>query len=136
MHPHMFTHTQPPSEGAAIEALYAMGHSLLTQERFQEAAAVLRIMLQVAPTDERSWLALGECHERINQLDIALELYGAGTVANQDAGRCEIARARILREQDRVAEAVEALELATNIAERLDDDELQVLIEQERRAQS
>ncbi len=132
MHPHMFVAAPPPSEETAVEALYAMGHSLLSDERFVDAAAVFRIMLQVAPTDERSWLALGECHERIGQLDVALELYGAGTVANEDSARCEVARARVFREQGKACEADDALEAASQIAERLDDATLHALIEQER----
>ncbi|HMR10607.1 MAG TPA: hypothetical protein PKA88_32745, partial [Polyangiaceae bacterium] len=79
-----------------------------------------------------SWLALGECHERIGQLDVALELYGAGTVANEDSARCEVARARVFREQGKACEADDALEAASQIAERLDDATLHALIEQER----
>lgn len=126
--------SQPPSEMATVESLYAMGHGLYCQERFVDAAAVFRIMLQLAPTDERSWLALGECHERVGQSDVALELYGAGTVANERAARCQIARARILIDMGRQVEADEAIEWAQTIADTSDDESLSSLIDTLRRA--
>lgn len=134
MYHHHFHPAAPPSEAMAVEALYAMGHSLHAQDRFAESAAVFRIMLKVAPADERSWLGLGECHERLGQLDVALELYGAGTIANEDAARCELARARVLREMGDGRDADEAFDAAAEIAERIGDRGLSRLVEQERRA--
>ncbi|MEZ4225815.1 MAG: tetratricopeptide repeat protein [Polyangiaceae bacterium] len=133
MHPHFLASAQPPSDTAAVESLYAMGHGLFSQERFVDAAAIFRIMLQLAPTDERSWLALGECHERVGQPDVALELYGAGTVANEQAARCQVARARIFIEQGRHAEAEEAIDAAQAIADAGDDDTLTTLVDAVRR---
>ncbi len=132
MYTHNFAPTPPTTDAMAVEALYAMGHSLHSQERFADATAVFRIMLQLAPTDERSWLGLGECHERLGQLRIALEMYGAGTVANEHAGRCELARARVLRALDQTSEADDALDQADEIADRTDDAELALMIRQER----
>ncbi len=124
------------SPEVAIEALYATGHSLHAQDRFSDAAAVFRIMIQAAPEDERGWLALGECHERAGHKLIALELYGAGTVAVPNAVRCELARFRLLYDTDRISEADEALEAARSAASELDDEELSELTEQERRARA
>ena len=102
------------------------------QERFIDAAAVFRIMLQVAPEDERSWLALGECHELAGHTDVALELYGAGTCAIENAVRCEIARFRLLHQLGRIDEADEAIASARAMAESKNDDELLELAERER----
>jgi tetratricopeptide (TPR) repeat protein len=117
-----------------IEAIYAAGHWLLSRERVADAAEVFRVMLKAAPRDERAWLGLGECHERISQLLIALELYGAGTVVAANAGapsvRCFLARARILSKVGRDAEA--ALDAADAAAEQAGDDELLALARRER----
>lgn len=120
------------SEAAAVDALYAMGHSKYSLGCFADAAAIFRIMIQAVPEDERGWLALGECHEQVGHSQIALELYGAGTVAVMHAARCEIARARLLRELGNPSDVEEAWEAAHEAAVALDDHELCALIEQER----
>lgn len=117
---------------AAREALYAAGHNLFSQERVGEAAAVFRILLQLAPTDERGWLALGACHEQIEQPDVAQELYAAGISAAPNAARCALASARLLQRDGREDEAAEALALSRAFAESGDDDELLALIDAER----
>jgi tetratricopeptide (TPR) repeat protein len=117
-----------------IEAIYAAGHWLLSRERVADAAEVFRVMLKAAPRDERAWLGLGECHERISQPLIALELYGAGTVVAVAVGapsvRCFLARARMLSKVGRDAEG--ALDAADAAAERAGDDELIALARRER----
>jgi len=52
---------------SGLEAVYAAGHWLLSCERIAEAAVAFCFMLRAAPTDERGWLGLGQCHERILQ---------------------------------------------------------------------
>ena len=114
---------RPPGQAIAVptvEAIYATGHWLLERDRSEDAAKVFRVMLHAAPGDERGWLGLGECHERIGQLRIALELYGAGSVAAGPSPRCHLARVRTLR----------ALDAAARDAERLGDSELVALVEQ------
>lgn len=128
--------TTPPDEPAefdskSIESIYATGHFLFQQERFTEAATIFRLMLFVAPTDERAWLALGECHARSGQKRLALELYSAGSVVAAPAARCTLARARVLAELGRSAEADAAYESARNCAERCEDRELLELITRE-----
>lgn len=120
-----------PSQGA-LEALYATGHWLYSQDRLTHAQNVFRAMVHLAPRDERGWLALGACHEAIDQHDIALELYAAAVSVAQTAPRCEIARARILRRRGLTREAQFALEEAGRIAEELRDDELRRLVAAER----
>jgi tetratricopeptide (TPR) repeat protein len=120
-----------PSPGA-IEALYATGHWLYSQERFSHAQSVFRALIHIAPDDERGWLALGACHEAMDQHDIALELYAAAGSVVHTAPRCELARARILRKRGLVGEAREAVEEAARIAEELRDDELRRLVAAER----
>ena len=87
-----------PDGSRAIEAIYAIGHTLLEQQRAVEAAKVFRVMLRLVPTDERGWLGLGACHEELDDLDIASELYGAGwTVAQPPSARCLSALSRVVR---------------------------------------
>jgi hypothetical protein len=112
----------------ALEAIYACGYTLLEAGRHGEAARVFRFMLRCAPTSERSWLALGACHQESGDDDLALELYGAATVAARPAPRCRIARARILRARgERDAADVEVL-LVRRHAEGADDEELLRLV--------
>ena len=121
-----------PSPGA-LEALYATGHWLYVQDRFAHARNVFRAMVHLDPRDERGWLALGACHEAVDQHDIAMELYVAAVETADVAPRCELARARILRQRGRDREATEAIEEAERIADELDDDELRRLVALERR---
>ncbi len=115
----------------AIEALYATGHWLYSQDRFAHARSVFRAMIHLAPEDERGWLALGACHEAMDQHDVALEIYRTA-VGAATAPRCELARARILRRRGQEAEARLALEEAARIAENTRDDELRRLVAAER----
>jgi hypothetical protein len=127
--------TQPtlgqPSQGA-IEALYATGHWLFTQQRVTDAQNVFRALIHVAPHDERGWLALGACHELHGEHDIAFELYDmASGIA--EAPRCGIARARILRARGLEREARQTLDEVAQFAASLHDDELRNLVDVERR---
>lgn len=119
----------------AIEAIYAAGHHLLSQERPREAAKVFRLMLKVAPQDERGWLGLGQCHEKAFQPHVASELYGAGSVVTASVGiasvRCLLARARILKSLGRDPE--DALQAADEAAYERDDEDLIKLVSNERR---
>lgn len=117
----------------AKEALYATGYSLLQSSRFAEAATVFRIMMRLAPTDERGWLALGECHERIGQNRIALELYSAGARAAFPAARCLVAEFRLLHDDGNFAVADAIFEDAERIAEELEDEALGRLLRAERK---
>jgi len=130
-------HRPSPSRPATIEAIYATAHWLLARERPADAAKVFRVMLRVAPRDERGWLGLGECHERIDQLRIAAELYGAGSVIaggeRSISVRCLLARARTLGKLGRGGEIEWLLEAAESAAAAQDDDELVSLVANERR---
>jgi tetratricopeptide (TPR) repeat protein len=116
----------------AREALYATGHALLEQERHAQAAAVFRILLRLCPSDERGWLALGECHVRAGHDDLALELFSAASVALHDAPRCALARFRLLYDAGRTDEADAAHETAVEMAERSEDQELIAISKSER----
>jgi Flp pilus assembly protein TadD len=65
--------TLPPL--SAVEAFYAAGRWLYSQDRFEDAATVFHAVVRLAPDDERGWLALGACHEALDRHDVALELY-------------------------------------------------------------
>ena len=119
-----------PSE-AALEALYATGHWLYSQERYEDAQNVFRALIHVAPHDERGWLALGACHEIEGQQDVAFELYEIASTATY-APRCDIARARILKRRGLEHEARHALDEVASCAESRRDRELGRLVEAER----
>jgi len=119
---------------SAVEALYATGYWLHSRERHSDAACVFRAMVCVAPKDERGWLGLGLCHEALEQLEVALEIYGTGS-AFARAVRCEVARSRVFRAMGDHAGAREALERASEQAS-LGDEDLAALVANERRADS
>lgn len=121
----------------AIEAVYATAHWLLARERTRDAAKVFRFMLQMAPRDERGWLGLGECHERIEQPRIAAELYGAGSVIAARPGRvsvrCLLARARTMAQLGRSSDVEWTLNTAEGAAAEQGDERLVELVAAERR---
>jgi len=121
---------QPPL--SAIEAFYAAGHWLYTQERFDDAVTVFRAVIRLAPGDERGWLALGACNEALDRHDVALELYDEARRVANAAPRCGLARARILRSRGLDDDAREAFAEAEHAARYIDDDELHALITTER----
>jgi tetratricopeptide (TPR) repeat protein len=110
------------STAHAIESLYATGYWLLEQHRYADAASVFQTMLVAAPTDERSWLALGACHEAVGQPAIAEKLYRSGVEVAEPAVRCAVAQARTLRELGRDDEADLAFDRAEVLASELDGD--------------
>lgn len=123
-----------PSDKTAIEALYSLGHSLLAQERFADAASVFRILLQVAPEEDRSWLALGECHRQAGHAEVALELFSAGAIAIESARGCALARFRLLHDLGRNDDADSAYDEALAIAERDSDNDFLTTLQNERTA--
>jgi hypothetical protein len=124
--------SSPRASPGAIEAVYRTGHWLYTHERVVHASTVFRAMIQIAPEDERGWLALGACHEAQDQRDIALELYETAETTATLAPRCALARARILRSRGQWAETLEALAIAGRMAAELGDRELVALVIDER----
>jgi tetratricopeptide (TPR) repeat protein len=121
-----------PSRPEAVDALYAVGHWLYMQDRYSDAIRVFRAVLRVAPHDERGWLALGTCHEALDQHDVALELYDQARRTADAAPRCNIARARVMRARGMLADARESLDEAARIADQLDDEEVRALLVAER----
>jgi tetratricopeptide (TPR) repeat protein len=73
-----------PNEQQLDEGLYAIGYNLLHEEKWAQAASILRLLLIRDPTNPRSWLALGACHEGISDFDVAVSLYEKALVACDD----------------------------------------------------
>jgi len=121
------------SRQQAVEILYSTGFQLHAQERYGDAAQVFQIMLQAAPTDERGWIALADCHEKLGQRHIALELISAGTIAAEPTPRCMLSRFRLLYDLDRSHEADEAYDAALELAAAADDEGLTKAIQNERK---
>jgi len=133
---HFNASTHPPgpvSRRAAIEAIYATGHWLLGQDRTPEAASVFRTMIHAEPRDERGWLGLGECHERVDQPRIAAEIFGAGSAVATSSVRLLLARARVLVTAGYELDAERALAAADQAAESSGDVELVALVTSEQR---
>jgi len=123
----------PDARCRAVEALYAAGHWLYTQQRIDDAVTVFRAVIRVAPHDERGWLALGACHEAQDRHDVALELYDEARRVAASAPRCGIARGRILRTRGMNDDATDAFAEAARIAEELGDEDLSALVAAEKR---
>ena len=122
----MSSQDQPiESTPARVAAVYSCARKLLSASSYSDAAVLFRLMLHLAPTDERSWLGLGVCHEKLGQLNIARELYAMGTVATESP-RCHIACARVLRQQELTELASEQYSCAIELAGQDDPDLLQM----------
>jgi tetratricopeptide (TPR) repeat protein len=124
---------QPTASSNAVDALYATGHWLYSEQRIEHAAAVFRALIHIAPDDERGWLGLGACHEERVQEDIALELYATASSVAGTAPRCDVARARLLKTRGLYGEAREALDQAARTADATRDESLQEIITNERK---
>lgn len=111
-----------------IAALYRTGYNFLQSGDPKRAASMFRSMVSAAPEDERGWLALGVCHEQVDQAEVAIEIYRSASFVLRSAARCELACARLLRAQGDLDASEEFFELAAEHA----DDELVLLIELER----
>jgi cytochrome c-type biogenesis protein CcmH/NrfG len=103
----MSTHDVTP-----CDALYAAGHYMLERSRVEDAAVLFRTMLLADAADERGWLALGACHEQLEQLAMAEELYAAGAQMARTKVRCLLAAARVFSQldDDRADEVLEQAE--------------------------
>lgn len=116
--------------GRALEALYATAYALLEAGTLAGATRAFRVMVRFAPEDERSWLGLGHCHERLEQDDVAAEIYGAGAVVGASA-RCMLAAARLARRSGEAFVARERFDGALELAEESGDQELAIAIRAE-----
>lgn len=114
-----------------LDALYAVGHALLERDRARDAIALFRTMLLVDGRDERGWLALATCHERLDEPDKAIALCELAASACEAPVRCAIARARLHRSLGASDAAREAYEEAARLADTRDDHELAMLVAQE-----
>ncbi len=119
--------------GRPLEAVYAFAWTLLDGHRLLDATKAFRVLVRYAPSDERSWLGLGACHEELGQDDIARELYGAGSlVSSPRSVRCLLAAARLQRRCGERATSDDLIAEAWSLADDLEDDDLRALVERER----
>ncbi|MEZ4371547.1 MAG: tetratricopeptide repeat protein [Polyangiaceae bacterium] len=115
------------SEEPSPELLYAAGHWLFEAERYADAATLFRLLAVTKPNDERAWVALGECHERVGHQRVALEMYGVGMVEAEPAPRCALGRARLLNNLGE--DAGDAFAVARECILQADADELLPILE-------
>jgi Flp pilus assembly protein TadD len=57
----------------SAHALFLRGQALRIMERYGEAVVPLRRAAEIAPNDQRVWLALGWCYKRCHRIDLAIE---------------------------------------------------------------
>jgi len=115
-----------------LDALYSTGHWLLAQERHRDALSVFRTMLLVDARDERGWLGLATCHEKLEEMAKAIELCRlAVSACAPNAVRVAIARARMHRALGAHDDARDAYEEALALADAANEDELAAMISQE-----
>ena len=88
----------------------------------------------MAPEDERGWVGLGMCHEGIEQLRIAKEIYAAGTTLAKSPVRCAVALVKVLRRLGDEDAAGEILAMAEDMLDGSTDDDARLLVEHEKRA--
>jgi tetratricopeptide (TPR) repeat protein len=112
----------PPVD--TVETLYAAGFYLCERSRYADALRIFRALVLRAPMDERAWLALGHCKEKLDDPLTAIRLYAMGAVAVPAAARCCAAAGRLLRESGDCDAAEAAFERAEAIAEASADPEL------------
>lgn len=112
-----------------LDALYAVGHRLVAQDRARDAISLFRTMLLVDARDERGWLALATCHEKLDEPEKAIALcLLASSACEGKALRCAVARARLLNAIGEQEESRLAYVDAARMAESLADDEMVALI--------
>lgn len=114
-----------------ILAIYVKGKRLLDSDKHHDAAVMFRLMVYVAPNDERAWLGLGLCHEKQGQALIARELYALGGTAANSA-KCLIACARLIAKQGDKEAAGVYFERAVALAEARGDEALVTLAAKEK----
>jgi hypothetical protein len=116
------------------EALYALGHWLLETHRNDDALCVFRTMILASPIDERAWLGLSTCHERLGQLAVAEKILTLATRGFPSSYRCMLALARIQRALGNELSAEPCFELAHDLALATEDDAVSRAIASERSA--
>ena len=112
------------SEPLLPDALYAGGIWMLERDRPFDAAHFFRAMLIDSPTNERAWLGLGTCHERLDQDEEARDIYLAAYVAASRKVRCGIALSRVYRRGGQAETAASTLESLDDFAEAEEMEEL------------
>jgi tetratricopeptide (TPR) repeat protein len=116
------------NRSAAADALYGTGHFLLGQARYEDARHVFRTMIVLASADERGWLALGACHEAMDENEKAARLYALAPLVCHTALRCLVALARVLRVLERDDESGDAYARAAELAAEVDDREVSAIV--------
>ena len=119
---------------SVADVLYATGFWLLEQSRAADARHVFRTLLTTAPDDERGWLGLGSCHERLDEPTKAAHLYALGAIARPTSARLRLASARVLQTLGFDDEAATSYELAYELAITHEDASFAHDIDRERRA--
>ncbi len=74
----MNTAEPQPTREQKLDAIYALAHELFENGDYARAADLFRYMIVVEPLREDGWWGLGACHERLEDYEIACEIYETG----------------------------------------------------------
>lgn len=95
------------------EGIHAVGRMFFDRGDHQDAMHVFRLLALVAPSQPRSWTALGSCHEVLGDFERARALYMIALSLPGDElfkGHAAVNKARLDLEADDVAGAERALD--------------------------
>lgn len=62
-----------PADANEAYVLYLRGHALRDMERYSDAVMPLREAAEIEPESISTWLALGWCHKRTGDLELAIQ---------------------------------------------------------------
>lgn len=98
------------------EALYALGHCLYGQARYEDALRVFGFLLTHNHLERRYYLAFGACLQMLSRLEDALKYYGMASFMDMTDPEPVFHAAHCLLALGRRKEAGEALEYAQCMA--------------------
>lgn len=101
-----------------MDGLLRYGCALLEQGRNDDALEILSQAIDFAANDDRLWVALGTCCERLGDIESARRYYELGTIAALGSTRCLLALASFLERQQQS----EPANTFTKLAEKIESE--------------
>lgn len=98
----------------AVEALYAVAHSLYQRERYEDARKVFTYLMALDHHDTLYMQAVASCLQMLKRYDEAIEYYSLASVYHLDDPRPTFHTAECLLAQGRTDEAHEALSIVVD----------------------
>jgi type III secretion system low calcium response chaperone LcrH/SycD len=99
-----------------LESLYAWGYDLQKRGQFEQAENVFQYLCYLNQFDQRGWIALGYCRERLKQLDRALHAYITAGLIDVDNPIPALRTAECLLHKGELSAAKSAAEMVCDLA--------------------